>query len=93
MKLRVQANVKGIQVDEVLEGVSEEEVARRFREEVESRAPFLVKIALKGMDDRTLWRRIVEWHNGQAGATEPVPGTAAEFLAFAQRAGYAAPVD
>jgi hypothetical protein len=89
MKVRVQVDADGIRVDEVVEGSSEEEIARQLRGRVEARAPFLVRMALRTMDDQALWRKIVEMHNKRTGAAEPVPATAGEFLAFGERAGYA----
>jgi hypothetical protein len=89
MKIRIQVDANNIRVDETVEGRSEEDVARQFRSRVEARAPFLVKMALRAMDDRAFWRQIVEMHNKKTGASEPVPATATEFLAFGERTGYA----
>jgi len=93
MKYRVQVDMNQVHVDEVVEGETAEDVARGMRQQVEARAPFLVKMALHGMDDRTLWRRLVELHNSKRGASEAVPTTAEELLQFGERAGYLTRVD
>lgn len=88
MKVRIQVKVDRVQVDEVVEGSSEADIARKMRREVEARAPFLVRLAIRAMDDRSLWRRVVEMHNRKFGVQEPFPDTAAEFIAFGERNGY-----
>lgn len=88
MKVRVRVEVGGVRVDETLEGRDEEEIARKLRAELERRAPFAARLVLRTMDDRALWRKVVEMHNNRAGGAEPVPASAREFLAFAERAGY-----
>jgi hypothetical protein len=93
MKVRVTVDVQSVHVDEVIEGASGEEVVRRLRRELEARASWLVRMALRGMDDPALWRKIVQMHNERSGSTEPPPESAAEFLAFAERAGYVTRLD
>jgi hypothetical protein len=88
MKVRVRVNVANVNVDETVEGASEEELVAKVRREVEARAPFLARVAIRAMDDRALWRRVVEAHNSRTGAGEPAPDTAREFLEFGERAGY-----
>src|SRR5437773_1900553 len=88
MRVRVQLKIDKVQVDEVVEGRSEADITRQLRAGLEARAPFLVRLALRTMDDRTLWRRVVELHNRKFGAAEPSPATAAEFIAFGERNGY-----
>ena len=89
MKVRIQVNEGQISVDEMVQGADEEEIVREVRRQVEARAPFGVKLVLRTMDDRALWRRVVEGYNQRHGASEPAPTTAGEFLRFAERVGYA----
>lgn len=88
MRVRVKVDIEKVHVDEVVEAPDEEGVVRELRNRLAARAPFAVKLALRAMSDQALWRRVVEMHNKAAGAQEPVPTDAREFLAFAERAGY-----
>lgn len=88
MKIRVTINQAPIHIDEVLEGASEDDLFRKFREEAASRAPFFVKMAMKTMSDQALRQKIVESYNHKFKASEPVPSTAKEFIAFAERVGF-----
>jgi hypothetical protein len=88
MKVRIQVNVSGLQVDEVVEGAAPDDIVKQLRKKVEARANFVQRLALRAMPDTALWARVVEMHNKQAGTHEPAPATAEEFLAFGERAGY-----
>jgi hypothetical protein len=88
MKIRIKINHAPIHVDEVLEGESEDELFRQFREQAASRAPFLLKMALKTMSDGVIRQKVVEGYNHKFGASEPIPATAQEFIAFGERSGF-----
>jgi hypothetical protein len=88
MKVRVQVNVANINVDEVVEGASDAEVVSQLRRKLEARAGFLQRLVIKALPDPALWAKVVEHHNEHHGTQEPAPNSAAEFLAFGERAGY-----
>ena len=88
MKIRVTINEGPIQVDEVLEGASEDELFGKFRQGATARAPFLLKMAMKTMSDDALRQKVVESYNHKFRATEPLASTATEFIAFGERAGF-----
>ena len=88
MKIHLKLDVQNVQVDEVVEADSEEAINHELRRRLEARAPFMVRLVLGTMTDPALWRKIVDLHNQRTGAREPAPTTAAEFLAFGERAGY-----
>lgn len=88
MKIRVTINEGPISIDEVLEGTSEDDLFRQFREGAASRAPFLLKMALKTMSDQALRQQVVAAYNQKFKANEPVPSSAKQFIAFGERAGF-----
>ena len=88
MKIRVTINEAPIQVDEEIQGSSEDDVFHKFRDGAAARAPFAVKLAMKAMSDQALREKIVGAYNKKFGASEPVPSSAKEFLTFGERAGY-----
>jgi hypothetical protein len=88
MKVRVKIDIGSVRVDQTVEGATAEDIVRTLRKELEARAPFLVRPVIRAMDDRALWRKIVELHNSKFHATEPVPQSAEEFLQFGERTGY-----
>jgi hypothetical protein len=88
MKIRVTINEGPIKLDEVFEGSSDEELFRKFKDGAAARAPFVIKMAMKGMSDKALCQQVVESYNHKFGTKEPVPSCAQEFIAFGERAGF-----
>lgn len=88
MKIRVTINEGPLHIDEVIEGASEDDLFHKFREGAASRAPFLVKMAMKSMSDQAIRQKVVESYNHKFKASEPVPSTAKEFIAFGERVGF-----
>ncbi|MBW3635460.1 MAG: hypothetical protein KY445_03205 [Armatimonadetes bacterium] len=88
MKIRVTIHLDPIHIDEILEGATEDDLFRKFREEAASRAPFFIKMALKTMSDQTIREKVVESYNHKFKAREPVPANAKEFIAFGERVGF-----
>jgi hypothetical protein len=88
MKVRVTINEGPIRIDEVIEGASEDDLFLKFRNEAASRAPFMVKLAMKTMSDATIRQQIVQSYNHKFKANEPIPATAREFIDFGERVGF-----
>jgi hypothetical protein len=88
MKIRVTINEAPIHIDEVIEGSSEEELFQVLRKGATSRAPLLLKMAIKTISDAAIRQQVVASYNHKFKANEPVPSTAKEFIAFGERAGF-----
>lgn len=88
MKIRVTINQAPIHIDEVIEGVSEDDLFQKLRAGAASRAPLLLRMAMKSMSDQTIRQQVVASYNQKFKAQEPVPTTAKEFIAFGERAGF-----
>lgn len=87
MKVRVHIQTDSITLDETLSGVNEEDIWQQARKEMERRAPFLARAALRLMDDAALWARITRHINRTQQRSEPVPTDAKSFLELGIRAG------
>lgn len=88
MKIHVTINQAPIHVDETLEGASEDELFQKLRAGAASRAPLLLRMAMKSMNDQAIRQQVVATYNQKFKAQEPVPTTAKEFIAFGERAGF-----
>lgn len=88
MKIRVTIHQDPIHVDEIIEGSSEDDLFRKFREGATSRAPFFLKMAMKSMSDQALRQKMVEGYNHKFKVNESIPTTAQEFIAFGERVGF-----
>ena len=87
MKIRISIT-EPIRIDETIEGDSDDELFQKFRAGATSRAPLLLKMALKTMSDQSLRAQIIGAYNQKFKAQEPVPLSASEFIAFGERAGF-----
>jgi hypothetical protein len=88
MKIRVTIKQGPIDIDEVIEGNTEDEIFHKFRQGAVARAPFLLKMAIEGMSDQAIRQQVVASYNNKFKANEPIPSTAKEFIAFGERAGF-----
>ncbi|MFZ5471969.1 MAG: hypothetical protein ACOZIN_21275 [Myxococcota bacterium] len=88
MRVRIRIHAGPVDVDEVISGKDEAELAKRFRKEVEKRAPLAARLAMKALSDHAFWEQVVKLHNKKAATPEPFPRSAGELLAFGERAGY-----
>lgn len=89
MKYRIKIDDERLQVDETVEGNSEDVLWSQIRAEVARRAPFLVRPVIRAMSDQALWDRLAKIHRDRSGVQEPAPTNAREFFALAEKAGYA----
>jgi hypothetical protein len=88
MKLYVKIAEGNINVEGYLEGDTEADLFRALRGEIGKRLNFLQRSVFGALSDPDLMRRIVEAHNKQRGASEPIPADYKAFVEFAERAGY-----
>ncbi|WP_189006737.1 hypothetical protein [Deinococcus roseus] len=93
MKFQVNIQTDQVQVNESITGENESDIWKQARKELERRAPFLVRAAIKLMSDQSLWSRITGYINEKHNLHEPVPNTAEEFMALGIRTGYITRLD
>ena len=84
--MKIQIDIQD--VHEQLEAASPEEVLKKVKGEAASRAPFLLRSAIKAMSDLKFAEEAVKHHNRNAGHNDPTPQTAQAFLDWSVARGY-----
>lgn len=84
--MKIQIDIQD--VHEQLEAGSSEEILKRVKTEAASRAPFLVRGAIKAMSDLKFAEEAVKHHNRSTGHNDPTPATAQAFLDWSVARGY-----
>lgn len=75
-------------IHETLEASDAASMLHRVKEEATSRAPFLIKMAIRSMSDLGFAAKAVEHHNAKAGTNDVAPASAQAFLDWAVLRGY-----
>lgn len=84
--MKIQIDIQN--VHEQLEADSAEEILKRVKAEAASRAPFLLRGAIKAMSDLKFAEEAVKHHNRTSGHSDPPPATAQSFLDWSVARGY-----
>lgn len=84
--MKIQIDIQN--VHEQMEATSAEEILKRFKVEAASRAPFLLRGAIKAMSDLKFAEEAVKHHNRSSGHTDPAPASAQAFLDWSVSRGY-----
>ncbi|HVF09169.1 MAG TPA: hypothetical protein VNA16_00080 [Abditibacteriaceae bacterium] len=89
--MKVQIHIEDIQ--ETVEAPDAAAVLHLVKREAARRAPFLLRGFINGMGDLAFAGEAVKRANKSGGRSDPAPGSAQEFLAWAVQRGYATIVE
>ncbi|GDX40989.1 hypothetical protein LBMAG21_12810 [Armatimonadota bacterium] len=89
MKVHVHVNHTQMKVDEVVQGKNADEIVSTTKSKVAEKAPFAIKLALRGMSNQMFMQELVKRYNSEAKPPKPlpIPASADEFLQIAAQMG------
>lgn len=91
MKVHIHVNHPQMKVDEVMQGKNADEIVNVTKSKIADKAPFAIKLALKGMSAQMFMQELVKRYNSEAKPPTPlpIPSSADEFLKIAVQMGVA----
>ena len=89
MKVHVNINQQGINVDEVVEGATADEVVGKMKARVARELNFAMRLALNAMSNLMFAQEVVKRYNDNQRQNLPIPNSCDEFLTLAQQQGFA----
>lgn len=89
MRVRIHVKLSGFEIDQVADGERVEDVVHVVKVETARRSKGLARLAINAMGDLSFAREVVKRYNAQFKSAEPLPNSAAEFLDFGVRCGFA----
>ncbi len=91
MKVHIHVTHPQMKVDEVIQGKNADEIVSATKSKIAEKAPFAIKLALRGMSNQMFMQELVKRYNSEAKPPKPlpIPSSAAEFLKIATQMGVA----
>jgi hypothetical protein len=89
MKVRVNINQQGVEINEVFTGNTSEAIVSAMKARVARELNFALRLVINGMSDLSFAQEVVRRYNENTRKNVPIPTSCDQFLQSAQTEGFA----
>ena len=89
MKVRVNINQQGVEINEVFSGNTAEDIVHAMKSRVARELNFALRMVINGMSELSFAQEVVRRYNENARKNVPIPNSCEQFLQSAQSEGFA----